>query len=438
MENGSANGAGSEQTGGKPRLVSLEIHELPGRNVEPCTLRFNDGFNVLLGLNATGKTTLLELIAAALSFDFSKFKDEPFSIAYELAFSTGTIVVSMRNERTERPAPEMPVLQGRDAARLAFSAKLQVHMTSPPQTWTVCADMSSVWIEERQSFKYPLTTSLGERRSYLLSWTADIAVNKSLMETYRNELWPWEDARRFDEALDMFRDVTSPATWLETRLSSTSGAVSGFNVAGALPADILRAVGVHVVNMSAGSQGLTIPQESLDFLREIGALFGFRSARLEMRLENKAGGRAGNMLKFSDLRFMFETPDGAVIRHDDLSYGQKRLLAFYYYLAASPLTVIADELVDGLHHLWIDAAITAIGDRQAFLASQNPLLLDHLEFDSAEKVASTFITCRSEPRDDGKHMFWSNMSTYDAERFFRAYQVDVQHVSEILLSKGLW
>jgi hypothetical protein len=30
------------------------------------------------------------------------------------------------------------------------------------------------------------------------------------------------------------------------------------------------------------------------------------------------------------------------------------------------------------------------------------------------------------------------MSEYDAERFFRAYQVDVQHVSEILLSKGLW
>jgi energy-coupling factor transporter ATP-binding protein EcfA2 len=135
---------------------------------------------------------------------------------------------------------------------------------------------------------------------------------------------------------------------------------------------------------------------------------------------------------------MFEDYDGSVIRHEDLSYGQKRLLAFYYYLAASPMTVIADELVDGLHHLWIDEAITAIGDRQAFLASQNPLLLDHLEFDSAEQVASTFITCRAERVGDDKRMSWSNMSTYDAERFFRAYEVDVQHVSEILLSKGLW
>ena len=189
--------------------------------------------------------------------------------------------------------------------------------------------------------------------------------------------------------------------------------------------------------MPHDSQGLTIPADSLPFLQKVLTLFGVKTARLEMRLESKTGG-AMEVLKFSDFRFMFEEHNGSVIRHEDLSYGQKRLLAFYYYLAASPMTVIADELVDGLHHLWIDAAIEAIGDRQAFLASQNPLLLDHLEFDSAEQVASTFITCRAERIGDDKRMSWSNLSTYDAERFFRAYQVDVKHVSEILLSKGLW
>jgi hypothetical protein len=30
------------------------------------------------------------------------------------------------------------------------------------------------------------------------------------------------------------------------------------------------------------------------------------------------------------------------------------------------------------------------------------------------------------------------MSDLDAERFFRAYEVGVQQVSEILLTKGLW
>jgi hypothetical protein len=297
--------------------------------------------------------------------------------------------------------------------------------------------MSSIWIEDRPNRRFPLSTHLGERGSQLLSWAADIDSDEPLMKAYGEQLSHWESARRFDEALDVFRGITSPSTWLEVVVDRSKGSVLGFNVGGVLPRELLIVAGVHVMNTPRDIQGLTIQAESLGFLQEVGILFGFKTARLEMRLESKTGG-ASERLKFSDFRFMFEGHDGSVIRHDDLSYGQKRLLAFYYYLAASPMTVIADELVDGLHHLWIDAAIEAIGDRQAFLASQNPLLLDHLEFDSAEQVASTFITCRAERSGDDKRMSWSNLSTYDAERFFRAYQVDVKHVSEILLSKGLW
>lgn len=33
---------------------------------------------------------------------------------------------------------------------------------------------------------------------------------------------------------------------------------------------------------------------------------------------------------------------------------------------------------------------------------------------------------------------WENMSEEDAEELFSAYQVGVEHVSEILQSRGLW
>jgi hypothetical protein len=438
MENGSANGAGAKQAGGKPRLAWLRVRDLPERSVDPCELRFSDGMNVLLGLNATGKTTLLELIAAAMSFNFSKFKDEAFFVEYELTFSTGTIQVSMRNERLERPQMEASMGHISDAEMFTLSARLEIRISDPPEAWTVCADASSIWLEDNPHMKLPLRTSLGERGPGLLLRAAQIDMRESLLSAYQKELWPWEQARRFDEALDMFRDVVSPSTWVEAWVDPSTRSVSGFNLGGLVPWEVALAVGAQMVNTSGAGQGLTIPAESLGFLREIAESFGVKTARMEMRLTSKAGGLTREMLKFSEFRFMFEGHDGSLVPHENLSYGQKRLLAFYYYLAASPRVVIADELVDGLHHLWIDAAIDAIGDRQAFLASQNPLLLDHLEFDSAERVASTFITCRSERSGDTKRMIWSNMSDYDADRFFRAYQVDVQHVSEILLSKGLW
>jgi AAA domain len=427
MENGAA-GRQAPAAPKKPKLTRLKIESF--RNVEPCELRFGDGFNVLLGLNATGKTTLLELIVAALSFDFSKFRNEAFTVEYDLSFSTGTIAVSMRSERVEQP----PLLQVRDADRFARSAKLKIHSESPAKEWVVCADASSIWNEGEPHRKRPLPMPLGERGSYPLFWVINMTADKSLMRAYVEELWPWLNVSRFDEALDMFRDITSQSTWIEVMVDPNRK-VHGFSFGGLLPKELSNAAEVHVLGMSNESgQGLTISAESLGFLRGIGELFGFKTARLEMRLESKSA----KGLKFSDFRFMFEDHDGSVIRHENLSYGQKRLLAFYYYLAASPITVIADELVDGLHHLWIDASIEAIGDRQAFLASQNPLLLDHLEFDSAEQVASTFITCRAERQGDDKRMIWSNLSVYDADRFFRAYKVDVAHVSEILLSKGLW
>jgi hypothetical protein len=436
MENGTAERPAADAAK-KPKLTRLKIESF--RNVEPCELRFGDGFNVLLGLNATGKTTLLELIAAALSFDFSKFKEEAFAVEYELSFSSWTFTASMRNERMERQTSETPVLQVRDAERFGLSAKGQIRSTISAQAWTVCADMSSIWLEDRPNRRFPLSTLLGERGSQLLVLAMGLDGDETLMTAYRDELWQWGHARRFDEALDMFRNVTSPATWIEAHTDPSNGFTPWYFVGGIVQPALLKAVSLHMANMPASSQGLTISAESLGFLTKVSDLFDFRTARLEMRLESRiSDGRGGQVLKFSDFRFMFEGHDGSVIRHDDLSYGQKRLLAFHYYLAASPVTVVADELVDGLHHLWIDEAIEAIGNRQAFLASQNPLLLDHLEFDSAEQVASTFITCRAERIGDDKRMSWSNMSAYDAERFFRAYQVDVKHVSEILLSKGLW
>jgi hypothetical protein len=57
------------------RLTRLRIDRF--RNVKPGTeLRFGPTFNVLLGKNATGKSTLLDLIAAVTNDDLSAYADE--------------------------------------------------------------------------------------------------------------------------------------------------------------------------------------------------------------------------------------------------------------------------------------------------------------------------------------------------------------------------
>ena len=76
--------------------------------------------------------------------------------------------------------------------------------------------------------------------------------------------------------------------------------------------------------------------------------------------------------------------------------------------------------------------------RQAFLTSQNPLLLDYLPITSADEVRRSFVLCRSEPREGRPGWIWENMSEGDAQELYNAYEVGVEHVSEILQSRGLW
>ena len=117
-----------------------------------------------------------------------------------------------------------------------------------------------------------------------------------------------------------------------------------------------------------------------------------------------------------------------------LSFGQKRLMSFLFHVDSSENLVIADELANGLHYDWIRVCLDAIGDKQALLATQNPLLLDHLPITDAESVRKALILCD----EQGGELVWRNLTAEEAVDFVGAWEVGIQHVSEILRSKGLW
>jgi hypothetical protein len=100
--------------------------------------------------------------------------------------------------------------------------------------------------------------------------------------------------------------------------------------------------------------------------------------------------------------------------------------------------MIIDELVNGLHHDWIRSCLDEIGTRQAFLTSQNPLLLDYLEFESPEDVRTGFVLCERVPAQVGSNLRWRNPTQDEAEEFFSAYETGIQRVSDILITKGFW
>jgi hypothetical protein len=131
---------------------------------------------------------------------------------------------------------------------------------------------------------------------------------------------------------------------------------------------------------------------------------------------------------------------GVLHHHSQLSFGQKRLIALIWQTGVGDeLPLLTDEMTNGLHAGWVQAIIDHLGPRQGFHAVQNPLLLDRYgPGESAAEVAGRFVLCTVETRKRGRRWCWRSPTPEECERLWAAYIAGYQHLSELLISEGLW
>ncbi|MBZ4421416.1 AAA family ATPase [Myxococcus sp. RHSTA-1-4] len=410
------------------KLQWLQVHQF--RSVRPGTrLSFSPSFNVLLGENGTGKTTLLDLVAAVASSDFTALTREAFDLEYELAADTGRITVRVRNVPTGSESSGLamdiavaprdmawPLSIRREGQQVTISrqddASDVVHERIAPEVggrlWLVLMSGGIAWVEKTGE-----GTAAVEP---LLAMAREVSAQAGL--------------GRFDEGLGYFEQLCQ----VELRLSRRAEGVlaTGIGVASEDLLDGLR----KVAAAQWGSPQYVLPAESVPFLRDAAQLLGFSSAEaLLFPLETQPQGKY-ETLSLGGLELAFIGPGGQRISARHLGYGQKRLVAFLHYLAHARAVVIADELAHALHPRQLRACIEQLGPRQSFLTSQSPLLLDSLAFDSAEQVRSTFVLCRRE--GDSGLLVWEDLSPQAAEAFFTAYRAAPQRVGELLQAQGHW
>lgn len=466
----------------KVKLKRLKINKY--RNVRPGTeLHFDDGVNLVLGQNGSGKTTLLGLIAAVAGSDFSRLQDEAFELEYNLSDGNSSGAIHVRysgNQQSNTTFSEATqdrrrnqVINGsehdkpleRDSLSLAtehrsphFTYEAMLTTGSTPHIYEVKGTPEATTVSIRNDV-IPQTLVVQpfppSQRDFLLNALFEasrLPQLKPAVNTALN-LHPY-GVFRFDESLDTFLAMTGRKPALP--LASTP-LVSDFRVAvprGGLsyasyrrcvftPSNLAPAI-FRAHGSPAGELRLRarddLSEPSLAFLQNAALTIGFQNAALrpEIKVVQNILNESHEYFEGLGFSFNFTRNDGTTIHHDLLSYGQKRLLAFFYYLAATDDIVIADELVNGLHHRWIEACMNAISERQAFLTSQNPLLFDYVEFDSIEQVQARFITCKTEIVEGTDQLVWQNMPRDDAERFYRGYEADIESIGDILINRGLW
>jgi len=412
------------------------------RDVRPGTeLHLSPGWNVLLGRNATGKTTLLHLISMALRGDFDAIKDDPFELEYELGNDDVNLRVHLKNEVLplshvandprfvlDRP---MPV-----ARRVTFSAlystgtdSLLIQPAPAPMTPGVPTLAFDGLVGEQLLF---VSSALLHARR-----VSPESLSPFWELWFGGQLWK---AFRFDEALELFRYVrgfVGDAAGIPESNSPTARLSSGENAPwmSFAPSKATWQQDAPQGKLSA-VHGTFTACENLSWCAERCSGTGFRATYPVT--ENTREGEI-SLATLGPPTFLLDRLDGGSTSIKHLSFGQKRLFAFAWYLDSNPGPVVADELVNGMHYEWIEDCVRAMEGRQKFVTAQNPLLLDHVGFDSSEDVTRSFVLCRAEPRPDNRReVAWTHPSETQAREFFRAYENGVLRVHEILRTEGLW
>jgi hypothetical protein len=422
------------------RLTRLRVDRF--RNVKPGTeLRFGPTFNVLLGKNATGKSTLLDLVAAVTNDDLSAYAGEDAGFDLTWWLEEGEHEMERRAERTPVISSALPegVREEEEkefddfwtmVLRIAGTETGRFEMTGTRGVWRAAGepevpfDVRSGLATERAGRRVVMAALLSKPSEYSDQVARVVLSHRALVM-----LDPRGQVGRFDEALGALDAITRSSFEL-SRGGGATGSLGPW-----LPWDFFLAA-----NEQTAPDPTVSSFEKLESLAKVPALLGFASAELRTRVLQRSQHGQRVTTTYGGFDCLFRRADGSQISHQLLSFGQKRLFSFLWYLAVREnLPVVADELLNGLHHEWIEVCFQRLQARQSFLATQHPLLLDHIPIVSAEAVRTTFVRCTRELGSDGREqMVWRNFNEEEAERFFIAYQTGIQQVSEVLRSEGLW
>lgn len=416
-----------EQDVGRPprlRLRSLTVHQF--REVRPGTeLHFADGFHLILGKNGSGKSTLVRLLAAvcALRFRDPFFADTPFHLEASLSF--GDFLVHVEAKRTFEP---MPIVAGGDLPSTEnMEIRVRVEHPSLPEARQVLA-RTGEGIGVLRANGDPLFVLAGVKVWPGLVGLVLMAVGdpdprgwaylhppfSTIMEKALRQGGPTDTP--FDEAIATMHRVVSD------EVSITRGKTHATSPWFPLALDFTAEGEPHEIDLARAP----VLADAIERL-------GFDAGK--MYFGPGASGPRG--WTYSSPVLTFSRGGKPVRRHDQLSFGQQRLFSFAWYLACNPDIAIADELVNGLHSDWIDWCVEAIGDRQCFLTSQNPLLVDAVPLTSEEDIRRGIILCEIAP--DTGQLTWRQLDADELDIVSRALaESRLDLLSDLLRALDLW
>ncbi len=412
------------------RLTDLTIRSF--QSADPTTLRFAPDANLLLGINGAGKSTLLTLLSALAQVDLEWVTEHPGAIdlewGLELDQPDDEPIRARLTLQVDAEAPE-PGPRRRGAFGCAFrsarSGDLSLGATLNGDVSVNGERLDTPDKVDVLSARWPLTALANVAAQNRRDMSPVIPL--LLATSQANGRLP------IDEGLAAFDGIWGAASsrhetsWVVT----TPGQPP---LAFGVPRDVVAELFPDEANAppdiwERGPRAVTTRAR-------VAAVLGATDFTCHPRPGRR---HADGKQRWEGFDLRVTWPDGSEDRAQDLSFGQKRIIAFFWthgYRVDVP--IFADELTNGLHAAWVDACVDALAGQQSFHAVQNPLLVDRLGPGSAQDLERRFVLCSVSVRDGRRRWLWRNPTEDEASALHHAYDGGLQHLRELLFAQGLW
>jgi energy-coupling factor transporter ATP-binding protein EcfA2 len=441
----------------KLSLRSLTIHRY--EQFRDCPrIEFSPDDNLILGINGSGKTSLLRLLAAVLRWNYDALLGKAFDIEFEQVLDEGLATEASISGRVkcEPPVPGAgQQFQGWRSVRSkyeGFEAWFDIAHSGSP----LCT------VEIRDSTIHPRmegTKAFGDVTP-VESWIA-LGISKNLDSqleqdepaaairafTGRNFSHHADDTfvvretdidfvRLTEHLLYKYSVSGHPSLIFEPEDFSEIETRQWFGLVYELAARAAEQQNGHDYLVPVIYKREADASDRLDMRSLLDALAA-ESISFRLKIEKTESVSEGRRFEGNGVEIGVRFASGTEEIDSRLTFGQKRLVTIALgalLCGGSPLLV--DEIDNGLHPGLLETVMGLIRGRQTFIASHNKLVVDLLDYESHEDIRRTIHICRRNP-DDGTQSLVA-LSEDQVREMFEKIEVGILNPSDVLLQEGLW
>lgn len=404
----------------------------PGTVIHPSA-----GVNLLVGGVATGKSTLLALLAMILRSDFSPIEDEDCDIEYDLEYvdlAAGCLLTVRRRQRTGSAVSLEIRLKVGDREFQCTHTDAHICMRHGDE---VLASHALDADDDLEPLSWALIAIAGRGEAELV---ASIGMVGDLLRGHTRTV-------RLDEGLDVFRAITGAANascdaasvQLRHPLPPATIARLGSSVPGFASVQLAYQAQVRL-KAEPDATTLIVRHDELPMFERLVRILGVERMHLELTQVSSEPLAEATLYRYGRFRFVFQFAGRAEeIDHAQLSHGQKRLLALMYCLDADADHLLADGLPGGLPSDWLGEVLGNLlhdpsASCQAFLSYHDPQLLAHVPPEHPPHPLCgprplAAIVCA---RDRDGNLSWVSGSAGESEKLAEAQGAGAQALADRL------